>query len=113
MKKNRTKRSGALAVFCFLFFVLFSHAGQKRESDRMLAVARLGQGLARWSKNRKAHALSRLFAGSAMVAAENDVRERTCRALREAGEGACRAQQTAVEVGRKYRALCITPPTVY
>ena len=71
----------------------------------MLAAERLGQGLARWSKNRKTHALSRIFAGAAIVAAEKDVRERTCRALREAGEGACRAQQAAVEVSRKYGAV--------
>lgn len=35
-----------------------------------------------------------------MLSAENDVRERTRRALREAGEGARRIQEAAVEVGQ-------------
>lgn len=38
-----------------------------------------------------------------MVAAERDVRERTRRALRKAGEGARRAQKAAVEA----RVMCL------
>lgn len=72
--------------------------GRERAAERLLAAERLGQGLARWCANRKASAFYRIVTGVALVAAESDVRERTRRALREAGEGARRAQKAAVEV---------------
>lgn len=47
-----------------------------------------------------------------MAAAQDDVRERTHRALREAGEGARRAQERAVEVrtpivGERIVCVCV------
>lgn len=72
--------------------------GRERAAERLLATERLGQGLARWCTNRKASAFYRIVTGVALVAAEGDVRERARRALREAGEGARRAQKAAVEV---------------
>lgn len=64
----------------------------------MLAAERLWQGVGRWSKNRQAGAFYRMLSGTTIAMAETDVRERTRRALREAGEGARRAQEAAVEV---------------
>lgn len=64
----------------------------------MLAAERLGQGLVRWSRNRKGWAFLRIMNGVAITTAESDVRERTRRALREAGEQARRNQDAAVEV---------------
>lgn len=72
--------------------------GRERASDRKLAAERLGQGLVRWSRNRKSSAFYRLVSGVEMITAESDVRERTRRALREAGESARRSQEAAVEV---------------
>ncbi|CAN0210592.1 unnamed protein product, partial [Ectocarpus sp. 13 AM-2016] len=68
-----------------------------RAAERLLAAERLGQGIARWCTNRKASAFYCIMSGVTIVAAESDVRERTRRALREAGEGARRAQNAAVE----------------
>lgn len=72
--------------------------GRERASSRQLAAERVGQGLRRWSTNRKASAFYSIMSGVDMLAAESDVRERTRRALREAGERARRVQEDAVEV---------------
>lgn len=88
-----------------------NRTGRERAADRLLAAERLGQGLARWCANRKAFAFYRITSGVAMVAAEVDVRERTRRALREAGEGARKAQKAAVEVRvPECRPCCTHPP---
>ncbi|CAM9090655.1 unnamed protein product [Hapterophycus canaliculatus] len=76
-------------------------AGRERAASRQLAAERLGQGLRRWCANRKASAFYSIMSGVDMLAAESDVRERTRRALREAGEGARRAQEEAVEGARR------------
>lgn len=72
--------------------------GRERNSERMLAAERLGQSLVRWCVNRKGSAFYGIVTGAAMVAAEENIRERTGRALREAGDGARKAQEEAVEV---------------
>ncbi|CAM9178368.1 unnamed protein product [Scytosiphon promiscuus] len=79
-------------------------AGRERVATRRLAAERLGQGIARWCINRKASAFYNITCGVSMLAAESDVRERTRRALREAGEGARRAQEEAVEEARRVAA---------
>ena len=68
--------------------------------DRTLGAERLGEGFARWLTNRKASAFYRIVGGVVIAAAENDVRERTRKTLREAGEAARRVQTAAVEVDR-------------
>lgn len=73
-------------------------AERESVSNRMLAAERLGQGLVRWSRNRKGSAFFCVVNGVAITTAERDVRERTRRALREAGESASRNQGVAVEV---------------
>ncbi|CAM9333908.1 unnamed protein product [Sphacelaria rigidula] len=77
---------------------LQAHLNERESaSKRMLAAERLGQGLVRWSRNRKGWAFLRIMNGVAITTAESDVRERTRRALREAGEQARRNQDAAVE----------------
>lgn len=74
----------------------------------MLAAERLGQGLARWASNRKAWAFYRTVSGVAMAAAQDDMCERTRQTLREAGEGARRAQEAAVEVWTQMSTQCFS-----